>query len=124
MQNRVSVSRPDMHSHDSEELRAIASLPEFSIHEVLYYLPLPQREMIIHFFDAWGLKMDKLLQPKIDNKIRLMGIVLNLEEVCKFIPDIIGEQRNGAGWQPLDAAASRSRAIIVQLLTNEDRLAQ
>lgn len=60
---------------------------------------------------------ENLMKPTVDDKLRLLGIMLTIEEVREFIPDIIGKRRSENGWRPLDDAASRALAAWALLFT-------
>ena len=113
-ENRTRVARADIHSHESDELNAMLGEDEYKDKGVLYYLP--QREMISHFFSLWGTNFDDLLKPTIDDKLRLLGIMLTQDEVRDYIPDLLGKRRGEKGWQPIDAASSRSLAAWALVL--------
>mmetsp|Transcript_14581 Transcript_14581/g.21883 ORF Transcript_14581/g.21883 Transcript_14581/m.21883 type:complete len:342 (-) Transcript_14581:1097-2122(-) len=64
-----------------------------------------------------------LLKPTVDDKLRLLGIVLTHEEMKDYIPDIMDKRRGEGGWQPIDSASSRARAawpILLRLFTDAD----
>jgi hypothetical protein len=86
----------------------------FEVNEVFYYLP--QGLALTHFFGIWGVNMDALMKPVVDDVLRLTGILLTEEEMRDYIPDILGKRRNESGWQPLDAASSRAKAAWALLL--------
>jgi len=119
--NRIKVPRGDFHTHQSEEFQALLKDDDYKDKDVIYYLP--QREMLNHFFGTWGVDFSALLKPTVDDKLRLLGIVLTHEEMKDYIPDIMDKRRGEGGWQPIDSASSRARAawpILLRLFTDAD----
>jgi hypothetical protein len=112
--NRTKVSLPDVHLHQDADLTDVMKMDGFEVNEVFYYLP--QGLALTHFFGIWGVNMDALMKPVVDDVLRLTGILLTEEEMRDYIPDILGKRRNESGWQPLDAASSRAKAAWALLL--------
>ena len=112
--NRTKVRRPDIHSHQSTDLTEAMRLDGFKDRKVYYYLP--QREALSYFFSIWGVKMDDLMRPTVDDKVRLLGILLTIEEMREYIPDILSKRRGDTGWRAMDAATGLSRAAWPLLL--------
>lgn len=112
--NRTKVNLPDVHLHQDADLTDVMKMDGFEVNEVFYYLP--QGIALTQFFGIWGVNMDALMKPVVDDVLRLTGILLTDEEMRDYIPDIIGKRRNESGWQPLDAAPSRAKAAWALLL--------
>jgi hypothetical protein len=112
--NRTKVSLPDVHLHQDADLTDVMKMDGFEVNEVFYYLP--QSLALTHFFGIWGVNMDALMKPEVDDVLRLTGILLTDEQMRDYIPDILGKRRNESGWQPLDAAPSRAKAAWALLL--------
>jgi hypothetical protein len=120
--NRVRVSRGDFQTHQSPELQAMLTHDDYKDKDVLYYLS--QREILTHCFGKWGVDNSAKLKPDVDDKLRLLGILLTFEEMREYIPDILNKRRDSEkGWQSLDAAPGRARNAwtgLLKLFCNEN----
>jgi hypothetical protein len=66
---------------------------------VFYYLP--QSLALTHFYGLWGVNMDALMKPTVEDVLRIIGVLLTDEEMQDYIPDIISRdvtRVNGNFW--------------------------
>ncbi len=116
VKHRTRVDIADVQSHvGATDLMDVMKIDGYADREVYYYLP--QREAITYFFGIWGLDMKKIMTPTNDDVLRLLGIMLTLEEMREHIPDILNKRRDEAGWRSMDAAPGLARAVWPRLLT-------
>jgi hypothetical protein len=112
--NQTKVDRPDIHLHQCADLTDVIKMDGFEDNEVFYYLP--QSLAPTYFYGLWGVNMDSLMKPTVEDVLHIIGVLLTDEEMRDYIPDIIGKRRNKSGWQSLDAAPSRAKAAWTLLL--------
>jgi hypothetical protein len=114
VKNRTRVAITDIQSHVGEsDLTEVMGIEGYEDRELYYYLP--QREAISHFFGVWGMDIKKIMKPTNDDKLRLIGIMLTRDDMREYIPDILNKRRDTGGWQSLDAAPGRARAVWPRL---------
>ncbi len=78
-----------IHSHPLSDLKEVANTEGLVESEVLYYLP--QNEMLMHFYGLWGMNMDRIMKLSTDDKLRLLGILLTIEEMPEYILDVLNK---------------------------------
>jgi hypothetical protein len=94
--NRIKVDRPDIHLHQCADLTDVIKMDGFEDNKVYYYLP--QSLALTHFYGLWGVNIDALMKPTVDDVLRIVGVLLTDEEMRDFIPGILGKRRNESGW--------------------------